>query len=155
MPERVWEQSLTADLVEAGVQYIVLDDAHFKAAGIGEDQLHGYYITEDGGKLLRVFPGSERLRYDIPFAAPNAAIDYLRGIAERQPGAVAVFADDGEKFGSWPDTKSRCTKKAGCGSFSTWCAPTPIGFRSPRHRKPSTMSRRWERCTFPKAAIGR
>ncbi len=105
VPERVWEQSLTGDLVEAGVQYVVLDDAHFRATGISEDQLHGYYITEDGGKLLRVFPGSERLRYDIPFAAPNAAIDYLRGIAERQAGAVAVFADDGEKFGSWPDTK--------------------------------------------------
>ena len=44
---------------------------HFKASGIGEDQLHGYYITEDDGKLLRVFPGSEQLRYDIPFAAPN------------------------------------------------------------------------------------
>ena len=104
VPERVWEQSLTADLVEAGVQYIVLDDAHFKASGIGEEQLHGYYITEDRGKLLRVFPGSEKLRYDIPFAAPNASIDYLRGIAERNPGAVAVFADDGEKFGSWPGT---------------------------------------------------
>ncbi len=29
----------------------------------------------------------------------------MRSIAERQPNAVAVFADDGEKFGSWPETK--------------------------------------------------
>ncbi len=105
VPERVWEQSMTTDLVEAGVEYIVLDDAHFKSAGLTEEQLFGYYLTEDNGKLLRVFPGSERLRYEIPFAAPNASIDYLRGIAERQPGVVAVFADDGEKFGSWPETK--------------------------------------------------
>src|ERR1043166_259111 len=105
VPERVWEQSMTADLVDAGVQYIVLDDAHFKSAGLNEDQLWGYYITEDSGRLLRVFPGSERLRYDIPFAAPTAAASYLRELAERQPQAVAVFADDGEKFGSWPETK--------------------------------------------------
>ncbi|HTQ38561.1 MAG TPA: alpha-amylase/4-alpha-glucanotransferase domain-containing protein [Pirellulales bacterium] len=103
--ERVWEQSLTADLAAAGVEYIILDDSHFKSAGLTEDQLWGYYLTEDDGRLLRVFSGSERLRYTIPFAAPNDSIDYLRGIAERQPGAVAVFADDGEKFGCWPDTK--------------------------------------------------
>ncbi|MCC7086862.1 MAG: DUF1926 domain-containing protein [Pirellulales bacterium] len=105
IPERVWEQSMTGDLVEAGVEYIILDDSHFKAAGLVEEQLFGYYLTEDDGKLLRVFPGSEKLRYVIPFAAVQESIDYLRSIAERQTGAVAVFADDGEKFGSWPGTK--------------------------------------------------
>jgi hypothetical protein len=103
--ERVWEQGLTADLAAAGVEYIILDDSHFKSAGLGEDQLWGYYLTEANGRLLRVFPGSERLRYTIPFAATNESIDYMRGLAERQPNAIAVFADDGEKFGSWPDTK--------------------------------------------------
>ena len=100
MPERVWEQSLTSDLAEAGVRYTLLDDFHFKNAGLDEDELHGYYITEDDGKLLSVFPGSERLRYTIPFREPQETIDYLRPIAERQPGAVVVFGDDGEKFGS-------------------------------------------------------
>ena len=52
-----------------------------------------------------MFPGSERLRYLIPFPEPEESIDYLRGIAEQQPGAVVVFGDDGEKFGSWPGTK--------------------------------------------------
>ncbi|HEY2759690.1 MAG TPA: alpha-amylase/4-alpha-glucanotransferase domain-containing protein, partial [Pirellulales bacterium] len=103
--ERVWEQSLTADLAAAGVEYIILDDSHFKSAGLADDQLSGYYLTEANGRLLRVFPGSERLRYTIPFAAQQDSIDYLRGIADRQPNAVAVFADDGEKFGSWPETK--------------------------------------------------
>lgn len=103
--ERVWEQSMTADLVDAGVDYIVLDDSHLKSAGLKEDKLWGYYLTEDEGRLLRVFPGSEPLRYQIPFAAPQAGIETLRRVAERQEGAVAVFADDGEKFGCWPDTK--------------------------------------------------
>ena len=66
IPERVWEQSLTSDLADAGVRYTLLDDFHFKNAGLTEDQLHGYYITEDDTKLVAVFPGSERLRYLIP-----------------------------------------------------------------------------------------
>ena len=105
IPERVWEQSLTSDLAEAGVKYTLLDDFHFKNAGLHEDELHGYYITEDDGQLLSVFPGSERLRYTIPFHEPQETIDYLRPIAEQQPGAVVVFGDDGEKFGVWPGTK--------------------------------------------------
>jgi alpha-amylase len=105
MPERVWEQSLTADLVAAGMKYTVLDDFHFKNAGLTEDELHGYYLTEDDGRLLAVFPGSEPLRYFIPFQDPQQSIDHLRGIADRFPNAVVVFGDDGEKFGTWPDTK--------------------------------------------------
>ena len=85
VPERVWEQSLTSDLVEAGIEYTMLDDFHFKNAGLSSEQLHGYYLTEDDGRVLNVFPGSERLRYLIPFAAPHETIDYLRGIAERYP----------------------------------------------------------------------
>ncbi|WP_145087819.1 alpha-amylase/4-alpha-glucanotransferase domain-containing protein [Anatilimnocola aggregata] len=105
MPERVWEQSLTGDLVSAGMKYTVLDDFHFRNAGLTEDQLQGYYLTEDDGKVLCVFPGSEPLRYTIPFQSPQSSIDYLRGIADKHPGAVVVFGDDGEKFGTWPDTK--------------------------------------------------
>src|SRR5882757_8047136 len=105
IPERVWEQSLTSDLAEAGVKYTVLDDFHFKNAGLHEDELHGYYITENDGQILSVFPGSERLRYTIPFREPQETINYLRPIAEQQPGAVVVFGDDGEKFGVWPGTK--------------------------------------------------
>ncbi len=104
-PERVWEQSLASDIVDAGVEYTVLDDFHFRNAGLADDQLHGYYITEDDGRVMKIFPGSERLRYLIPFGSPQESIDYLRETGERHPGAVVVFGDDGEKFGTWPDTK--------------------------------------------------
>jgi len=105
VPERVWEQSFTKDIVAAGIEYTVLDDYHFKAAGLRKEQLYGYYLTEDEGRLLAVFPGSERLRYTIPFAEPHVTIEYLREIGETPPNAVVVFGDDGEKFGTWPDTK--------------------------------------------------
>jgi hypothetical protein len=104
-PERVWEQSLAADVAAAGIKYTVLDDFHFKNAGLREEELFGYYITEDAGRMLFVFPGSERLRYQIPFGQPQETIDYLRRIAENHPQAVVVFGDDGEKFGTWPETK--------------------------------------------------
>lgn len=105
IPERVWEPALARDLADAGIEYTLLDDFHFKNAGLGDDELYGYYLTEDDGRLLKVFPGSERLRYVIPFGAPHETIDYLRQLGEIHPGAVAVFGDDGEKFGTWPETK--------------------------------------------------
>lgn len=108
VPERVWEQSLTGDLAEAGIQYSVLDDFHFRGAGLTSDQLHGYYVTEDNGQILSIFPGSERLRYLIPFRDPQETIDYLREIADQHPDSVMVFGDDGEKFGTWPETKKHC-----------------------------------------------
>ena len=105
MPERVWEQNMTSDLVAAGIQYTLLDDFHFKNAGLAEDQLHGYYLTEDNGNMLAVFPDSEPLRYLIPFGSPQDVIDYLGRINQNHPGAVALFGDDGEKLGAWPETK--------------------------------------------------
>ena len=104
MPERVWEQSLVSDIAAAGIEYTVLDDFHFKNAGLLPHQLHGSYVTEDDGRILAVFPGSERLRYLIPFSQPHESIDYLRGIAAEYPNSVVVFGDDGEKFGTWPNT---------------------------------------------------
>lgn len=105
MPERVWEQSLTANLAAAGMRYTVLDDFHFRNAGLADDELDGYYLSEDDGRLLSIFPGSEQMRYLLPFAPPEKTIEYLRSIAERRPDAIVVFGDDGEKFGSWPETK--------------------------------------------------
>lgn len=104
VPERVWEQHLVSALVEAGVEYTVLDDFHFERAGLTDAELRGYYLTEDEGRLLKVFPNSERLRYVIPFHEPHAAYEYLKRLADEQPGATVVCADDGEKFGGWPET---------------------------------------------------
>lgn len=105
VPERVWEQSFTSDLAAAGIEYTVLDDFHFKNAGMTDSQLTAHMITEDEGRVLSVFPGSERLRYLIPFGPPEETIGYLAGVSEQHPGAVVVFGDDGEKFGTWPETK--------------------------------------------------
>jgi len=105
MPERVWEQPLTSDLADAGIRYTMLDDTHFKHAGLRQEELHGYYVSEDEGRVLSIFPGSEPMRYLVPFAEPQQSIDYLASVAGEYPGSIVVFADDGEKFGTWPETK--------------------------------------------------
>ncbi|MEW5768393.1 MAG: alpha-amylase/4-alpha-glucanotransferase domain-containing protein [bacterium] len=103
--ERVWEPYLAKPIVEAGVKYIIIDDAHFLQAGFKGDDLFGYYMTEEEGKMLAVFPGSKELRYIIPFAGnPAELIDFLRNKAEQGVGRLALMADDGEKFGLWPGT---------------------------------------------------
>ncbi|MFH1924477.1 MAG: alpha-amylase/4-alpha-glucanotransferase domain-containing protein, partial [Planctomycetota bacterium] len=104
VPERVWEQSFTRDLADAGIRYTVLDDFHFKNAGLTESQLFGRYLTEDDGRVLSVFPGREQLRYWIPFADPSETINYLAGLADAHADSVVVFGDDGEKLGTWPET---------------------------------------------------
>ncbi len=109
--ERVWEQSLVSSIAEAGIEYTILDDAHFLRAGCAAGDVLGYYLTEDEGRLLKVFPGSEALRYNIPFREPHESYEYLRRLADRRPGATVVFADDGEKFGSWPETFEHVYKK--------------------------------------------
>ncbi|HAD60121.1 MAG TPA: alpha-amylase [Planctomycetaceae bacterium] len=104
IPERVWEQSFTGDVTAAGIKYTILDDHHFRAGGLEPEELSGYYLTEDEGRLLSVFPGSEHLRYLIPFREPHETIDFLRHVANNNENPIVVFGDDGEKFGTWPET---------------------------------------------------
>ncbi len=104
MPERVWEQSCVRDLVQAGMEFTILDDYHFKKAGLSEKKLYGYYLTEDDGSLMAVYPDSEKLRYWIPFDSIDRSLRYLREIHEAHENALLFCADDGEKFGAWPNT---------------------------------------------------
>ena len=104
IPERVWEQSYVRDLADAGMKYTILDDSHLRFAGVKAGEFHRHYLTEDDGRTIHVFPGSEKLRYLIPFGKVEDVIEHFREIAETHPQAVLVHGDDGEKFGCWPNT---------------------------------------------------
>jgi len=108
LAERIWEPQLPKVLAQCGAKYVVIDDSHFKSAGLEEQDLFGYYVTEETGYVVNIFPISERLRYTIPFQEPEVTIDYLRSIAEEDSDKLIVFADDGEKFGIWPGTHEHC-----------------------------------------------
>ena len=102
LAERVWEPHLPRALREAGVEYVLVDDRHFALAGLDVDDLGGYYLTEEQGATLGVFPINERLRHFIPFAEVEKSIEYLGERRGRLPAVTVV--DDGEKFGGWPGT---------------------------------------------------
>jgi alpha-amylase len=104
LTERVWEPELAADLSDAAVQTVLVDDRHFLVSGFERDQLHAPFRTESDGRTLAVLPIDERLRYLVPFRPPAETAAYFRFLAERGH-ALAVFADDGEKFGGWPGTR--------------------------------------------------
>ncbi len=108
LAERVWEPHLPLAISAAGVKYAVVDDSHFKYAGLTDEDLLGYYLTEEQGVSLSLFPISKKLRYTIPFQEPRETIDYLRSLATEDGQRIVVFADDGEKFGIWPDTHKHC-----------------------------------------------
>ena len=104
LAERVWEPTLVPSLVEAGVEFVVVDDTHFKHAGFQDDQLTGYYITEDLGRTLNVIPIDKTLRYTLPFRPVEETIHYVQQVASDHVSRTVVHADDGEKFGVWPKT---------------------------------------------------
>ena len=105
LAERVWEPSLAASLRDAGVEYIIVDDYHFIKSGLERKDLGGYYVTEDQGKTIKVFPGSERLRYLIPFKPIESLVEHLKSLnGSLSNGNAAIYGDDGEKFGVWPGT---------------------------------------------------
>jgi len=104
LTERVWDPSLPRSLAQAGITYTLTDDYHFLSAGLGEDQLHGYYLTEWQGSVVRVLPGLKKLRYMLPFRLEQESIGFLRAVRERHPGGLAAMGDDLEKFGAWPET---------------------------------------------------
>ena len=108
LAERVWEPHLPRPLREAGIEYVVIDDAHLKYSGLREEDLVGYYVTEEAGYTVNVFPIAERLRYTIPFRPVDETLDFLRQVADGRGGRLVVFADDGEKFGVWPGTFEHC-----------------------------------------------
>ncbi len=104
LAERVWEPGLPKTISEAGLEYVVVDDSHFKAVGLSERDLLGMFITEEEGFPLNVFPISEKLRYLIPFQQPEKTREYLQELAGEDESTLIVIADDGEKLGNWPGT---------------------------------------------------
>jgi alpha-amylase len=108
LAERVWEPHLPKPIAEAGVKYTIVDDSHFKYSGLTEEELLGYFVTEELGHSLNLFSSSKFLRYSIPFKEPKETIKYFRKIASEDGNNLIVYGDDGEKFGVWPQTYKHC-----------------------------------------------
>lgn len=134
LTERIWEPHLPRPLNQAGVKYIPIDDTHFIYAGYQVNQLGGVYVTEHEGYPLRLLPIQKKLRYLIPFGKVTEVIEELKRQADRNPEGMAVYADDGEKFGVWPHTYQHCYEDGWLERFfealeknSDWLEVAPLG----------------------------
>ena len=134
LTERIWEPHLPRVLAEAGVEFLPIDDTHFIYSGFEPSQLTGPFVTEDEGKTVRLLPIQKRLRYLIPFGTVQEVIENLRRQAELRPGGMAVYADDGEKFGVWPNTYEHCYEDGWLEDFfaavdenADWLEIVPLG----------------------------
>ncbi len=102
--ERVWDPEIPNLVSGYDLLYTILDDIHFRYAGIPEEELYGYFITERLNNKLIVFPIDKFLRYSIPFRLPEDTINYFKEKSDRRGHAAFIYGDDGEKFGLWPET---------------------------------------------------
>lgn len=103
LTERVWEPQLPKIFKQSKIDYIVTDDYHFLRSGIKFEQLDGYYLTDYDNNVLAIYPGSEKLRYILPFSTIDNIYKHFKD-AYQKGIKTLIFADDGEKFGIWPET---------------------------------------------------
>ncbi len=103
LTERVWDSTLPLVLRDSGLSYTIVDDTHMYYSGLKPDQIYGSYLTEKEGNMLKILATPMVMRYLIPFKPVEDVIGHLRH-EEGLGRNVAVYGDDGEKFGLWPGT---------------------------------------------------
>lgn len=114
LTERVWESTVIPALVDCGIRYVIVDDYHFLCAGKEATELNGFFTTEENTRILDIFPISEALRYKLPFSPASEAVAYIESLADNNTANInnaAVYFDDIEKFGIWPETYEWVYKK--------------------------------------------
>ncbi len=103
LTERVYIPTVVPSLTDCGMKYVTVDDYHFLCVGKEATELDGFHTTEEDGCSIDVFPISEQLRYRLPFSTAAETVAYLEGLA-RDGRRAAIYFDDIEKFGIWPET---------------------------------------------------
>jgi len=104
LTERVWQPTLVPDLADTGIEYALVDDRLAYRGGATRHQVEGPIRVEHDGRGLNVLSIDEGLRYLIPFQPAEIVEASLR--ERHESGArLALFGDDGEKFGGWPRTR--------------------------------------------------
>ncbi|UCF82879.1 MAG: DUF1926 domain-containing protein [Desulfobacteraceae bacterium] len=129
LAERVWDPGLPLTLSGTGMAYTVVDDTHFYYAGLKNHEIYGRYITEKEGQTLSLFATPMIMRYLIPFKPVEEVMSHLRDL-EKAGHAVALYGDDGEKFGLWPGTYEWVIQKGWLEKFFTAIADNTEWLRS-------------------------
>ncbi len=129
LTERVWESTVVPALADCGIRYVIVDDYHFLCAGKTLAELSGYFTTEEDGRVLDLFPISEALRYRLPFSPPPEVVAYIESQANISGGertTAAIYFDDIEKFGIWPETYQWVYEKGWLENFIQGVLSSPL-----------------------------
>ena len=125
LTERVYIPTVVPALADCGMKYVTVDDYHFLCTGKVADELDGFYTTEEDGRTIDLFPISEQLRYRLPFSPAAEAVAYLESLA-REGHHAAVYFDDIEKFGIWPETYAWVYEKGWLEQFIEGVLASPL-----------------------------
>ncbi len=119
LTERVWENTVIKDIKECGIKYVIVDDYHISTSNPGKKELNGYFLTEESGEDMALFPIDQGLRYAIPFYSLEETSKILKGFKNVKGKNAAIIFDDGEKFGIWPKTYETVYEKGWLKDFIT------------------------------------
>ncbi len=104
LTERIWQPDVPLVLSESDLRFTLVDDAHFRQCGFLDDEILGYYTTEESGRAVSVFPICKTLRYKVPFSTIPELAGLLKKFLRQDSDVLVTLVDDGEKFGMWPHT---------------------------------------------------
>lgn len=106
LAERAWEPQLPEMLERSKIKYTLLDEVMFSLSGIDELGCFEPHLVESRGRYTTVFPILRTLRKAIPY---KSALNIMRYLKQAASGGrkLATYADDGEKFGAWPNSYER------------------------------------------------
>lgn len=103
LSEAVWDKALIGAFRSRQLEYTIVRDERFIQTGLSRADLHGYWITEELGRTLALFPSSEEVQARIPFGSPEEWEGYFRRMANRTRICLSL-GDMAERWGAWPGT---------------------------------------------------
>ena len=90
--EYSWEPAMALDLAKSRIQYTCLPKEYFKGVGLEESELSGYFITEDEGRKIAVFPILQDLNDFMDQYSPEEAVNRLHEtFSDDEPIIVLVY----------------------------------------------------------------
>jgi hypothetical protein len=96
--QHIWEPSLASTMKSSGMEYVFLDDHHFRAAGLTGENMQRPCLTEDQGKTIIVFPVSNALLAAAREKTPEEVLAYIKSQRSDDPSRVLVLIDECERY---------------------------------------------------------
>jgi hypothetical protein len=104
LTERVWESAVVPALADTGMATSRSTTTTFSAPARSAAELDGYFSTEEDGAGSTCSRFPRRCATACPFRRRMKSVGLSRTPGNDQGHAAAIYFDDIEKFGIWPET---------------------------------------------------